>query len=97
MECCRCKEDKPVSEFPVNKYIARGYNYACKACVKEYNRSKLGVYQRCDYIDNLSPEYIAEQDKRIQILISKYAKVNKSIQLLPCWYADYLIRNGLMP
>ena len=38
LQCSRCGETKPVSEFHPHAHIARGYQYWCKECLAESRR-----------------------------------------------------------
>jgi len=37
--CCHCKEEKPLSEFYVNKSKKDGYTHECKECIKARMRA----------------------------------------------------------
>lgn len=45
LQCSKCKDTKPVSEFSVRRGVKRGYNYSCKACVKAYHAAKYLQYK----------------------------------------------------
>ena len=36
LTCSKCKQEKPVTEFYVDRSVARGYTYQCKECRKVY-------------------------------------------------------------
>lgn len=38
LRCSTCKEWKDVKQFPENRFIKRGYQYSCRACIREMSK-----------------------------------------------------------
>jgi len=47
-KCCKCKIDKVLKEFPIDKSTPHGYNYTCFQCIKDirYKKQEKVVEQR---------------------------------------------------
>jgi hypothetical protein len=48
--CCKCKEEKETSEFPINKTTNDGFGYSCKKCQNEYTRAHYNKNKK-QYLD----------------------------------------------
>ena len=64
--CHRCKCDKPVNEFPINRSRPDGYSATCLECKREYNKQHYKNNKKY-YIDKAS-----KRSNRIREWLSRY-------------------------
>ena len=38
--CAKCKQEKPINDFGLDRRISRGRKYSCKECVNSERRGK---------------------------------------------------------
>lgn len=70
-KCCKCKEDRPVSEFPARKQSKDGLDHYCRSCHNancraRYARNKYGVDDP-KYISSLLTEEVVNSVKTCRI------------------------------
>tara|TARA_R110000737_G_scaffold351922_1_gene395743 strand:+ start:35 stop:721 length:687 start_codon:yes stop_codon:yes gene_type:complete len=81
-ECTKCKEQKDLSEFSKKKKSKDGLQYACKSCIKEYNKDnkeKIAENTKQYYKENKEKikQYKKENTEKIKQYKKKYRKENK--------------------
>lgn len=87
--CCRCKEEKPISDFSKNRSSKDGLQPTCRSCCKEnmaswYTRNK-------DKVKKNVKEWRARFPDKIRKIRREYVKNNpdKIKELNRKWYKDH--------
>jgi hypothetical protein len=71
-KCCRCKEEKSLTEFYRNKSAKDGLTYECKSCKK--NMSLEWKKNNREKVNDEKKKYYQKHKKRISERNSKYRK-----------------------
>ena len=56
-KCCKCKNEKELDEFPINRTTKDGYGYTCKECQR--------IYTKAHYNKN-KKQYLKRNKRRTQ-------------------------------
>jgi len=73
--CCKCKKEKPLTEFNKDKHQSGGYKYACKECTKKDFKAFYST--NIDKMQERAREYrIANLEKRKEYE-KEYIKKNR--------------------
>jgi hypothetical protein len=69
LRCHKCKQEKPSSEFGVDRSQKRGFNYQCKKCVYEYRqrpevKKKVAAWER----NHRGAQRRARRNRRIEAI-----------------------------
>lgn len=64
-ECCRCKTNKPRTDFRVAKHRLDGLHPWCKSCDRSYRRDYMKNYRRSEYMKEYMKEYSTRIETRV--------------------------------
>ena len=94
--CCKCKEEKPVSEFHKDKNSSDGYTYQCKACrnakYKEYYHANTDkIKEKRDRDKDYRKEYYSDPERKF-----KYRKkwIERTFNIDYSLYEDLLAKQN---